>query len=90
MTRPRNGQGRPVLDYIYICIFKIKSNPLHPLSGALPLPYVPARVTRGAFLLIRTRLRFLAVELLSTAEPCAPTQCLYGTILVDLYLMVWD
>ena len=27
-------------------LFKIKSNPLHPLSGALPLPYVPARVTR--------------------------------------------
>ena len=22
---------------------------MHPLSGSLPLPYVPARVTRGAF-----------------------------------------
>ena len=30
-------------------LFKIKSNPMHPLSGALPLPYAPARVTRGAF-----------------------------------------
>ena len=29
-------------------LFKIKSNPMHPVSGALPLPYVPARVTRGA------------------------------------------
>ena len=29
-------------------LFKIKSNPMHPLSGALPLPYVPASVTRGA------------------------------------------
>ena len=29
-------------------LFKIKSNPMHPLSGALLLPYVPARVTRGA------------------------------------------
>ena len=29
-------------------LFKIKSNPMHPLSDALPLPYVPARVTRGA------------------------------------------
>ena len=29
-------------------LFKIKSNPMHPLSGALPVPYVPARVTRGA------------------------------------------
>ena len=32
-----------------LCIlFEIKSNPMHPLIGALPLPYVPARVTRGA------------------------------------------
>ena len=29
-------------------LFKIKSNPMHPLSGALPVPYVSARVTRGA------------------------------------------
>ena len=29
-------------------LFKIKSNPMHPLSGALPLPYEPACVTRGA------------------------------------------
>ena len=29
-------------------LFKIKSNPMHPLSGALPLPFVPALVTRGA------------------------------------------
>ena len=28
-------------------LFKIKSNPMHRLSGAFPLPYVPARVTRG-------------------------------------------
>ena len=29
-------------------LFKIKSNPMHALSGALPLQYVPARVTHGA------------------------------------------
>ena len=29
-------------------LFKIKSNPMHHFSGALPMPYVPARVTRGA------------------------------------------
>ena len=28
-------------------IFNIKSNPMHPLSSALPLPYVPARVARS-------------------------------------------
>ena len=31
-------------------LLKIKSNPMFPLSGALPLPYVPARVTRGALI----------------------------------------
>ena len=29
-------------------LFKITSNPMHPLSGALHFPHVPARVTRGA------------------------------------------
>ena len=29
-------------------LFKIRSNPMHPLSGALSLPYVPVHVTRGA------------------------------------------
>ena len=29
-------------------LFKIKSNPMYLLSGALPLPNVPAHVTRGA------------------------------------------
>ena len=29
-------------------LFKIRNNPIHPLSGALPLLYVPAHVTRGA------------------------------------------
>ena len=29
-------------------LFKIKSNPMHPLSGALPLLYVPVCVARGA------------------------------------------
>ena len=34
-------------------LFKIKSSPMHPLSGALPLLYVPARVTRGALVALR-------------------------------------
>ena len=29
-------------------LYKIRCNPVHPLNGALPGPYVPARVTRGA------------------------------------------
>ena len=29
-------------------LYKIRCNPVHPLNGALPGPYVPAQVTRGA------------------------------------------
>ena len=46
-------------------LFKIRSNPMHPLNGALPLPYVPARVTRGALVAHRH----------SVARPrCRPSQ----------------
>ena len=32
-----------------LCIlYKIRCNPMHPLCGALPVPYVPVRVTGGA------------------------------------------
>ena len=32
-----------------LCImYKIRCNPMHPLYCALPVPYVPVRVTRGA------------------------------------------
>ena len=32
-----------------LCIlYKIRCNPMHPLNGALPGPYVPVLVTRGA------------------------------------------
>ena len=36
-------------ETVLCLLFKIKPNPIHPPSGALPLPYVPARVTRGAY-----------------------------------------
>ena len=58
-----------------LCIlFKIKSNQMHPLYGALPLPYVPARVTHGALVAhIGTRSRLLVVGLLSIAEALFPS-----------------
>ena len=34
-------------------LLKIKCIPMHPLSGALPLPYVSARVTRGTLVVYR-------------------------------------
>ena len=34
---------------VILCmLYKIRCNPVHPLNGALPGPYVPVRVTRGA------------------------------------------
>ena len=36
---------------VVLCmLYKIRCNPLHPLCGALPVPYVPERVTRGALI----------------------------------------
>ena len=71
-------------------LFKIKSNPMHPLSGALPFPYVPARVTRVLLLLIGTHSSLLIEGLLNIVEILCPSRCLFGTILVTLCLMVWD
>ena len=53
-------------------LFKTKSDPMHPLSGTLPLQYVPACVTSGDLFAHRTRLRVLAVGLTSIAEPLCP------------------
>ena len=37
-----------------MCMFyKIRCNPVHPLNGALPGPYVPVQVTRGALVVHR-------------------------------------
>ena len=70
---------------VLFMLFKIGRNPMHPLGGAW--------VTKAfvvLWLLISTRLRLLAVKLLSNVEPLCPFQCLSETILVTLYLMLWD
>ena len=60
-------------------LFKIKSNPMHPLIGALPLSYVPARVTLGASVAHRH----------SFAPPrCKPSQ--YRRSFVDLSVSLWN
>ena len=47
-------------------LFKIRCNPMHPLNGALPRPYLPVRVTRGALVdnctLMHRQLQNLAVQ----------------------------
>ena len=60
-------------------LFKIKSNPMHPLSGALPLPYVPACVTRGALVAHRH----------SFAPPCCRTYQ-YRRSFVPLSVSLWN
>ena len=63
---------------------------MHSLSGALPLPYMPARVTRGA--LVAHRHSF-APPRCRTSQHCrsfAPLSVSLRTILVTLCLMVWD
>ena len=59
--------------------FKVKSNPMHPLSCALPLPYVPARVTLGA--LVANRHSF--------APPCCRTSQ-YRQTFVPLSVSLWN
>ena len=60
-------------------LFKIKSNPLRHLSGALPLPYVPVHVTRGA--------------LVSHGHSFAPSNCRtsqYRRTFVPLSVSLWN
>ena len=67
-------------SWVVLCmLFKIKSNPMHPLSGALPLPYVPARVTRGAL---------IAHRHLFAAHRCRTSQ--YFRTFVPLSVSLWN
>ena len=60
-------------------LLKIKSIPIHPLSGALPLTYVPARVTHGA----------LVAHIHSFAPPrCRTSQ--YRRTFVPISVSLWN
>ena len=72
-------------------LFKIKSNPMHPLSGALPLPYVAALVTLGALVAHRHLFAPPRCRTFQYRRSFVPfSLCLFGTILMTLCLMVWD
>ena len=60
-------------------LFKIKSNPMYPLSGAFHLPYVPACVTRVA--LVGHRHSFAAPR-------CKTSQ--YRTAFVPHSVSIWN
>ena len=60
-------------------LYKIRCNPVHPLYGALPGPYVPARVKRGA--------------LVAQRYTCAPPRCRtlpYSTTFIALSVSLWN
>ena len=63
---------------------------MHRLSGALPLPYVPARVTRGALVAHKHSFAPPRCRIYQYRRTFVPSQCLFVTILEILYLMVWD
>ena len=62
-------------------LFKIKSNPMHPLSGALPLPYVPACVTRGSLVAPRHSFANPRCRTSQYRRSFVPSRYLFGTIL---------
>ena len=60
-------------------LYKIRCNPLHPLYGALPVPYVLVRVTRGA--------------VISHRYTYAPPRCRtsqYSTTFISFSVSLWN
>ena len=75
----------------YLCmLYKIRCNPMHPLYGAQPGPYVPVRVTRGAVIAHRCTYLPSSLQNLAVRQDFFPCQYLCGTILVGPYSLVWD
>ena len=60
-------------------LYKVRCNPMHPLNDALPGPYVPVRVTRGA----------LVAHRYAYAPPrCRSSQ--YRRIFVPFSVSLWN
>ena len=72
-------------------LYKIRCYLLHPLYGALPVPYVPVLVARGAVIVhwyTYAPPRYRTSQYSRTFVPFFPYLCV--TILVTPYSMVWD
>ena len=64
---------------VFCMLYKIRCNPVHPLNCALPEPYVPVRVTRGA----------LVAHRYTYAPPsCRTSQ--YSRIFITLSVSLWN
>ena len=71
-------------------LYKIRCNPMHPLHGAFPVPYVPVRVKRSAVIAHRYNYAPPRCRTSQYGRILFPCQYLCGTILVTTYSMVWD
>ena len=60
-------------------LYKIRCNSTHPLYGALPMPYVPVRVTGGAL-----------VAYLYTYEPPRYRTSQYRLTFISLSVSQWN
>ena len=60
--------------------YKIWCNPVHPLNGALPGPYVPVRVTRGAVVAHRY----------TYAPPRCTASLQYSTTFIPFSMSLWN
>ena len=72
-------------------LYMIRCNPMYPLCGALPVPYVPVWIIRGA--LVAHRYTCAPPRCRTTQYRCSPLfppQWPSGTILLTLYSMVRD
>ena len=65
---------------------------MHPLSGTVPLPYAPVRVTSGALVTHRHSLAPPRCRTFQYRRTLCSSRCLFkiGTILVTMCLMVWN
>ena len=72
-------------------LYKIRCNPMHPLHGALPVPYVPVRLTRGAVIAHRytyAPARCRTSQFRRTFIPLSVY--LWNDLIVTPCTMVWD
>ena len=60
-------------------LYKIRCNPMHPLCGVLPVPYVPVRVTRGAL---------IAHRFTNALPRCRTSQ--YRRTFISLSVSLWN
>ena len=71
-------------------LYKIRCNKMHPLCSALPVPYVPVRVTRCVLIAHRYTYAPPRCRTSRYRRTFFRSQYLSGTIWLTPYSMVWD